>query len=427
MKAIVTLAMKDLRVIARDYFGLFWMFGFPLLFALFFGAVFGSMGSGPNAAIPVALVDDDKSDGSSAFVGRLNESPALLLLELDLPEAVDKVLHGKLVGYVRLKKGFGEGVGFMGGSDVLVEVGIDPSRKPEREMIRGILMEASFAGMQDLVGKPDKTAAKMATMRKQIEAARDMQPEQKKVVLKFYGDLEQFLNSVKVEGKAAENPATAKGFQGMQIDIKEVTPEDRGPRSSFEVMFPSAVLWGLMGCVTGFAISLVTERVQGTMQRLSVAPLSRAQILAGKGLACFVACVSIAVVLLGIAATILGVRIQDPLQLSIAIASIAVCFVGIMMLVSTLGKTESSVAGAGWGILMPLAMLGGAMVPLFAMPSWMLTVASISPVKWGILALEGAIWRGYTLADMLLPCSLLLGIGLLCYGLGVVNLMRQDG
>ena len=45
--------------------------------------------------------------------------------------------------------------------------------------------------------------------------------------------------------------------------------------------------------------------------------------------------------------------------------------------------------------------------------------------KWAITALEGAIWRGYDLGEMLLPCGTLLGIGLVCYSAGVAVLSRQ--
>jgi ABC-2 type transport system permease protein len=66
------------------------------------------------------------------------------------------------------------------------------------------------------------------------------------------------------------------------------------------------------------------------------------------------------------------------------------------------------------------------MVPLFIMPDWMQAAASISPIKWGILALEGAIWRGYSMADMLMPCGILAAVGIVCYSLGVANLARQE-
>ena len=65
------------------------------------------------------------------------------------------------------------------------------------------------------------------------------------------------------------------------------------------------------------------------------------------------------------------------------------------------------------------------LIPLVAMPEWMLAVSHFIPVKWGVLALEGAIWRGFDLADMLLPCGILLSVGLLGFGLGARTLSRR--
>jgi ABC-2 type transport system permease protein len=45
------------------------------------------------------------------------------------------------------------------------------------------------------------------------------------------------------------------------------------------------------------------------------------------------------------------------------------------------------------------------------MPDWMQRVSDVSPVKWAILALEGAIWRGFGAAEMALPVGVLLAIG----------------
>jgi ABC-2 type transport system permease protein len=67
-------------------------------------------------------------------------------------------------------------------------------------------------------------------------------------------------------------------------------------------------------------------------------------------------------------------------------------------------------------------MFGGGMIPLIAMPGWMQSAGSISPVKWAVLSLEGAIWRGFTLNEMLLPCSILLGVGALTFAVGVTVL-----
>ena len=160
---------------------------------------------------------------------------------------------------------------------------------------------------------------------------------------------------------------------------------------------------GAIGCVGAFAISIVNERAYGTFLRLRIAPISRGQILAGKGSACFLACVIEIGLLLATGHFIFGVRLQNAASLALAIASTSAGFVGIMMLLSVLGKTEQAVAGAGWGILIVMAMFGGGMVPLMMMPGWMQRISHLSPVKWGILALEGAIWRGFTLVRCLSP------------------------
>src|SRR5262249_29982750 len=147
--------------------------------------------------------------------------------------------------------------------------------------------------------------------------------------------------------------------------------------------------------------------------------------LAGKGLACFLACAGVAVVLLLIGWSLLGVRLTNLPGLVLAIVCTALCFVGMMMFLCTLCRTTEGVAGAAWGILMPVAMLGGGMIPLIAMPAWMLTASNFSPIKWGIIALEGAIWRGFSLAEMLLPCAILVGVGVACFAAGVRVLARE--
>jgi ABC-2 type transport system permease protein len=56
------------------------------------------------------------------------------------------------------------------------------------------------------------------------------------------------------------------------------------------------------------------------------------------------------------------------------------------------------------------------------MPSWILAVASVSSIKWALLGIEGALWRGFTLAEMALPCLVLLGFGAICFAVGVRGL-----
>src|SRR6185436_4951407 len=131
----------------------------------------------------------------------------------------------------------------------------------------------------------------------------------------------------------------------------------------------------------------VTERQTGTFYRLKTAPLTRAHVLGGKGLACFIACAFVLALLLSVGILAMGVRVQNGPGLMLAAASSAVCFTGLMMFFSTLGRTEQAASGMAWGIMTVMSMLGGGMFPLFLMPGWMQTASDVSPVKWSILAL----------------------------------------
>ena len=73
-----------------------------------------------------------------------------------------------------------------------------------------------------------------------------------------------------------------------------------------------------------------------------------------------------------------------------AAVSTAFCFVGIMMLLSLVGKTEQATGGAAWGALTVMAMFGGGMIPIAFMPSFMANISNYDPVKWAVLSVEGA-------------------------------------
>jgi ABC-2 type transport system permease protein len=200
----------------------------------------------------------------------------------------------------------------------------------------------------------------------------------------------------------------------------------RGPRSGFEAVFPAMILWGLLGCTAAFAVALVSERSSGTLLRLYAAPCSRGAIVLGKALACAIACVlgTAALSLLGVLA--LGVRVADPFKLVAAVLATAACFVGLTQLLGALGKSEQSVAGAGWSVLIVLAMAGGAMVPELLMPAWLRAIGAFSPVRWGIAALEGATFRAFDWSALLPQLALLCAGGTLSFALAALLLRVRE-
>jgi ABC-2 type transport system permease protein len=308
----------------------------------------------------------------------------------------------------------------MGRQEMPLEVIIDPSRRAEKEYLRGILIQKSFEMMKKLFENPKEADALLQKSLDDVQKNQNMDPKNKELLAEFLGHLKSFMGGVDQKFYSQGSP-----FQEPKMRFTYLERDRKQPISAYEITFPQAVLWGLIGCAAGFAISLVSERTHGTFLRLRTAPLSSSHILAGKALACFMACLVEMVILLGLGKLLFRVRLESPLLLLMAMFCAALCFVGIMMLVSALGKTEKSVAGAGWAILLLMAMTGGAMIPLMFMPGWFQTVSHLSPVKWSILALEGAIWRGFTFQEMLFSCGILLCIGAVFYLVGLFLFSRQ--
>jgi ABC-2 type transport system permease protein len=436
--AIAAMATKDLRLMSRDWLGLFFILAFPILMGIFFGSMYGSVDGG-SAKLRVAVVDEDGSATSKEFVANLKDTGNVEVETLPREQALDRVRRGQLVGLIALPKGFGETAGIPWAESPAIELGVDPSRQAEAGLLEGLVMQSAGKLLMERFQDPASMRPFIAQGRQEIADAADISPLEKAALLQMMTALDAFTNSWQqvseaetAEGMPADSDGNANGFQLARVETIDVTRQPAKDsteslvsklRSKWDISFPQAMLWGILACAAGFAISIVRERKQGTFLRLQVAPVSRGQILAGKSLACFVTVLAVIGVMIALG-TWLGMRAESPLLLALAAVCIACCFVGIMMLMSVVGKSEEAVSGAAWGANMLMAMFGGGMIPLVFMPQFMKSLSNFSPAKWSVLALEGAIWRGFTLTEMLLPCAILLAVGAVCLTLGGMLLSR---
>ncbi len=424
MKKVIFLAVKDLRVLLSDKGNIFWVFGFPIVFALFFGAIYSGAGEGPSG-MKIAVVDEDKSEFSSSYISKLESDEALKIVPLSRDEAIEQVRKGKVAAAVIINKGFGDGFEALFNSDEPgLEIASDPSRRMEGGYLQGLLAKAQFEALGEKMIDRNWMRNQIGLWRNEVENdsdANNLDVEQAELYLDFIDSFDTLLKDVNDEGFNAGFDGEILNFAKLDID-----EEREGPISSFQIIFPQAMLWGILGCAATFAISIVKERAGGTFARLCVGPISRAHILGGKGLSCFFTCMLIMCILSAGAIAIFKMPMGNWLLFIPAALCTVLCFVGLMMFICTLGRTEQSAGGAGWAMLMIMAMIGGGMVPLAFMPVWLRSFSNFSPVKWGIFALEGAIWRDLSLVEMMGPFLILLVIGIVAFSLGVFMLRKQD-
>jgi ABC-2 type transport system permease protein len=452
MQKMLALALKDLKILFRVKPALFFTVGWPLVIAILFGSIFGGGGGGERVnKMPIAVVDEDNTAQSQAFVKQLQAREALDVAVLPRAEATSLVQRGKRSAAVVLPPGFGIAKQHIfSGTPPTIELLVDPSHKVESGMLAGVLYEQSAQTMQELLTDPVASKRIVHDAMSSVNGAPAGTVPDAPALTRFLGELDTFLDAqakaapaANAGGSGTNSGSATNGSNGTNgvgngtqsamraafkpVDIKthEVGAEEKGgPRSGYEVSFVQGLVWAIFGCVMGFSMSLVTERTQGTFTRLRMSPLSDMQVLGGKALGCFLMLTLMQSLLLLLGIVVFHVRIASPLLLAIAILCSSAAFVGVMMLVASLGRTEEGTRGAGFATLMPMSLFGGGMLPLFLMPAWMATMSNFSPVKWAVLAVEGAMWRGFAVADMLLPCGILLAVGAAGFVLGTRNLKR---
>ncbi|MFZ1947494.1 MAG: ABC transporter permease, partial [bacterium] len=142
MRAALALAVKDLRLLVRDRAGFFFTFFFPLIIAIFFGAIFG--GGDEGYQVSVILVDEDGSAESRAFIDSLAAVPVLKVRESSRDSAETNVRLGRSTAYILIRPGFGEAQErVFWGQPPAVEIGMDPARRADAAMLEGVLMRVA--------------------------------------------------------------------------------------------------------------------------------------------------------------------------------------------------------------------------------------------------------------------------------------------
>jgi ABC-2 type transport system permease protein len=175
----------------------------------------------------------------------------------------------------------------------------------------------------------------------------------------------------------------------------------------------------VMLTVLGGMTVLVVERKQGTLQRLAVMPVTRAQLLGGKILARFVLGILqyLVVFAIGVIAAIDFGR--DPIAVVALMVSFTLATTALSFAIG--GRVENEMQASGLSLLLSLilAPLGGAWWPLEVVPEFMQTIGHLSPIAWAMDGYNALIFEQARLNDVLIPIGVLLAIALACFYLGV--------
>ena len=457
MRVILTIAAKDLRLLLRDRTNAFFVIVFPLAIAIFFGSIFG----GSSRSIPVAVVIESAGPAATDFANALEKDSTLSVRILPSREEADaSVRLGRVAACVIIPKTFDADLEkAMAGSRAIVEVHCDPARQAESGLVVGKLNEHAMRAIVRMFTNPKINSKMLAQSKLALVLNPNMTSQQRERVSDVLESVQELFKQQNREAAAAAAAETSKKIAGsvngdsasnntengnvpvstpssatspdpflalpIKIQSSTLASESTEPPSTFAVTFPQGLAWGFVGCIGAFGAGLAEERRRGTFMRLLLAPCTIFSVLAGKSLACFTTCIAMSVFMLLVATLGFHVSVANWPLLALAIVTCSFAFSGFTMALSGLFKNEGSARSAGNAIVLVLVMIGGGTIPLAFMPPFLRTASQMSPFSWAILAIEGAVWRGFAFTEMLPSLCILLFIGALGFLLGNVFIQKR--
>ncbi len=155
---------------------------------------------------------------------------------------------------------------------------------------------------------------------------------------------------------------------------------------------PGFILFAMFFIVIPLAGSLITEKNEGSFQRLRSLPVRISAILGGKVVAYLIVCLLQFVVMMAIGKWIFsaffGLSSLDMghQYLAIAIATIAssLSAIGFGILVGAAATTHNQAALFGSVMVVLLGIISGTFLPIHIMPKFIQYISYFSPIRWGI-------------------------------------------
>jgi ABC-2 type transport system permease protein len=218
----------------------------------------------------------------------------------------------------------------------------------------------------------------------------------------------------------AAGARAAYTLTAAQVEDKSLKP--------IQYLAPGLLGWAIAsGGAFGAAITLVSWRETKLLRRLRLAPIGTGSVvLARVGVSLGVALIQLAV-FLGIATLpYFGLKLSAYWWMAIPIVACGtLAFMSIGLLVGSFARTQQAATAVANVIILPMAFLGGAFIPLTYAPAWINDVSYAMPLRYLVVGMQDVMARGEGPASALPAIGILLGISAVLTAIAV-RVFRWD-
>jgi ABC-2 type transport system permease protein len=204
--------------------------------------------------------------------------------------------------------------------------------------------------------------------------------------------------------------AAAGRAGGYQLTVSQVEDKSLKP---IQYLAPGLLGWAIAsGGAFGASITLVNWRQTKLLRRLRLAPVSVGSVvLARVGISLALALVQLAVFLAIATLPYFGLRLSADWWMAIPVVVCGtLAFLSIGLLVGSFTRTQQAATAIANIIILPMAFLGGAFVPLDYAPTWIKEVSYAMPLRYLVTGMQNVMARGEGPVSALPAVGILLGL-----------------
>lgn len=414
MNKILAIALNDLRVFFKERGQLIGLIVIPLVFTI--GVGFANSGSGGASKVRVDVVDNDNSSSSQQFLTELRAANNTLVLcpmdndkdnfcglaegqTLDEAGSTKRVTNNDTLALVVIPTGFETAVQTGAATSIAYKSNGNVSASTSiLQAVQAAVGKISSAQVAAMVGSAIVNDVPGITFKDDADKAA------------FQQDIYKQASDV-----VSKNPVTVTYTLSQSTGEEEVS----GTQAGFGQSIPGMGSMFVMFTVFSSLFVLIREKVNWTIQRLVMMPLSRGQILAGKILMWFlIGMLQYGVVfVIGI---VVGVNFgHDLLALLLVMVIYTLSITAFSFAISTLLKTEAQANSISLLLSLMLASLGGAWWSLDIVPPVMRAVGHLSPVAWAMDSYRSLLFENGSLMTILPNVAVLAVFTAVCFAFAI--------
>jgi len=388
------IALKDLKIFSRDRMALAFFILFPFMFVVIFNFVLADVG-GEDERLVLHLATREAEGGLSyqiigametGNVSQLDPGEPEIVWNEDYGEARQAVEDGELDGFLAFPEDFTERI--FRGDGTEIEVVADAGATYTRAALNGLARSI---------------ATRIGSTQVAARSTVELMIEQGLLDPWDQAAIDEVIQEIVSAQEAVSTEEPFIGFETQSVGDVE-------PENAANFVIPGYLVMFVFFAAALGAEVIVRERQNHTLERLLASSVRRESILGGiyastaaKGL------IQIAIFwVVGIVAFNIDVGLSPAAVIILSVMMVIMSSAFAIML-AALVRTQRSAGSVAVLLSLVMAALGGCWWPLFITPSWMQSIAKITPHGWANTGFNKLMVFGAEFGDVVPEMLVLLG------------------